>query len=551
MFLRKLLLLALFSCMTLVGWAQIDDEAAPQPTFESPYNTIYVHLYYLQPESEDAKIAGRALRGVAGEHGAKLAIKLKQILDGEGLRVLLGKLPENPDHIDSATGKFIYTPFPQQRPEIYLERTTGGRWLYSRETVSAIPKIHREVYPWGTDILLNSLPEIGTSEFLGLQLWQWISLAGLIMLVFLLHFIVSRLFSLFIRMATRTRIGKNHLARDIVWKIAKAASLLFVVYVAAIFLPVLQLPIELNTYLLTGVEIFQTYLLTLLAIRAVKFGRLYFQRITESTENELDNQLLPFIIRTINVIIITAGFLTILSIVGVNVAALIAGISIGGLALALAAQDTVKNLLGSIMIFVDRPFQIGDFISCGEIVGTVEEVGFRSTRIRTVDTSIIAVPNGKLADMVVDNLGVRTFRRFQTTIGVTYDTPPDLLEKYLAGLRELNQACAFTRNDLHYIYLNNLGGSSLDIMFVVYINTSAYDEQLAYGERLYFGIIRLAETLGIRIAFPSTAVYVEDFPEKQSLVPNYEQEMGQADQRLQQFLDNFKKQQTTEQDEAL
>lgn len=544
---RKFLILFLFICLPFFGQAQDD---APQPTFESPYNTMYVHLYYLQPEHQEPNISGKALRGVAGERGAKLAIKLKQVLDGEGLRVLLGKVPEDQEYKDTATGKFIYTPFPKERPEIYLERTVGGRWLYSRETVEAIPQMHREVYPWGTDMLLSLLPQIGTSKFLGLHLWQWISLGGLILLVFVLHFIVSRLFSFLIRMATRTQIGKNHFARDIVWKIAKALSLLVVVYAAAIFLPVIQLPIDLNTYLLTGVELFQTYLITLLAIRAVKFGRLYFQRITERTENNLDDQLLPFIIRTINVIIITAGFLTILGIVGVNVAALIAGISIGGLALALAAQDTVKNLLGSIMIFVDRPFQIGDFISCGEIVGTVEEVGFRSTRIRTVGTSLIAIPNGKLADMIVDNLGVRTYRRFKTNIGVTYDTPPDLLEKYVAALRELNQACSFTRNDLNYIYFNNLGGSSLDIMFVVYIDTTLYDEQLAYGEELYFAIIRLAHTLGIRIAFPSTTVYVEDFPEKQSLVPDYQEEMAQADSRMTKFLEDFKQQQAAKKEES-
>jgi MscS family membrane protein len=208
-------------------------------------------------------------------------------------------------------------------------------------------------------------------------------------------------------------------------------------------------------------------------------------------------------------VVIIGTIVQILSLMDVNVTALIAGISIGGLALALAAKDTVSNLIGSIMVFMDKPFQIGDYIEIGSMGGTVKEVGFRSTRIQTKDTSIISIPNGNIANTALTNKGVRVFRLFETMLGVTYDTNPDLIETFIEKLKKMIIDDPRVTNDDFYIALNGLGPSSLDILFRVYLNTSDYAGEIKIKEDLILNILRMAEELGVSFAFPSTSVYIE------------------------------------------
>ena len=178
----------------------------------------------------------------------------------------------------------------------------------------------------------------------------------------------------------------------------------------------------------------------------------------------MDEQLIPIIRRTLQGIVLAGGLIQVLSILEVNVTTLIAGISIGGLAIALAAQDTIKNLFGSLTIFMDKPFQIGDWINFSGVDGTVEEVGFRSTRVRTFANSLVYVPNGKLADMVVNNYGLRAFRRFKMTLTITYNTPPLLIEKYVEGVRAIIANHPAVRKPGFEVHLNSMSNSSLDIL---------------------------------------------------------------------------------------
>ena len=207
------------------------------------------------------------------------------------------------------------------------------------------------------------------------------------------------------------------------------------------------------------------------------------------------------------VIVIVSTFI-ILDLLNVNVTALIAGISIGGLALALAAKDTVQNLFGSAMIFIDRPFQVGDYILAGGHEGTVVEVGFRSTRIMQIDTSIVSIPNGAVADMPLTNLGVRLSRLFNITIGVTYETPPDLIQEYIARLKQLILDHPKTNDDPFYVNLSGLADSSISIMFRCQVQVESYAEDVVVKEELLFSIIRLAEEMGVEFAYPTTTVHM-------------------------------------------
>jgi MscS family membrane protein len=166
--------------------------------------------------------------------------------------------------------------------------------------------------------------------------------------------------------------------------------------------------------------------------------------------------------------VVAIGLLYVLQSLNFDITTLLAGISIGGIALALAAQDTLKNFFGSLMIFIDKPFQIGDWINFNEVDGTVEEVGFRSTRVRTFANSLVYVPNGKLADSTIDNFGLRQYRRFSTTISLTYDTPTALIRQFVDGLNEIVANHPDTRKDFWEVKLNTMGSHSLNIMFYIF-----------------------------------------------------------------------------------
>ena len=141
----------LFVCINV--FSQVTQ--APSPTLESPYNTVLVHLYYLQPGSYQPAIAGQTFQMTDSLKAQRLAIQLKQVLDGRGLFVHLNLLPQETDYIDSLTERPFYTPFPQELPEVYLEKT-DDKWYYSQQTANAIPKLHRDLYPFGTDFVNRS-----------------------------------------------------------------------------------------------------------------------------------------------------------------------------------------------------------------------------------------------------------------------------------------------------------------------------------------------------------------------------------------------------------
>ncbi|MEO1712040.1 MAG: mechanosensitive ion channel family protein, partial [Bacteroidota bacterium] len=274
-------------------------------------------------------------------------------------------------------------------------------------------------------------------------------------------------------------------------------------------LPMLQLPITVGPFVMTGLKIASSLIFMVGALTVVDIVVAYAKRFTSNTASKMDDQLLPIIRKGIQAVIVIGVLIQILRLLDFNVTALIAGVSIGGLALALAAQDTVKNLIGSAMIFVDRPFQIGDYIISGDFEGSVVQVGFRTTRIQTVDSSIIAVPNGTVANAAIRNLGIRTFRLYNTTLGVTYDTTAEQIEAFMEGLRTIIKEHPNVLEEGQVVKFSQFADSSLNIMFRARILVQTYDEELQVKEDLNLAILRLATDMGIGFAFPSTSVYIE------------------------------------------
>lgn len=448
-------------------------------------------------------------------------VKLKRFLDGKGVLVNAGEVPNDPDYIDTLhmdAHEYVITP---RFAELYLQKI-GDQWYLSEETVKNIPGLFERAFPFGSDKLLQYLPSDQT-KYLGLMLWQYLAILGLIVLSFVFHKVLNwGVHFLIVRILFK--VGKKKLATSYIRPVVRPLSLLVSLAVVAMFMPILQLPLQVSHYLSLAIGASLPFFGTLAAYKLVDIIALYFEKLAQKTESTLDDQLVPLFRKIAKTFVIVIGAVFVLANLNIKLVPLLATLSIGGLAFALAAQDTIKNFFGSLMIFVDKPFQVGQWITAQGIDGTVEEVGLRSTRIRTFSNSLIYVPNGKLADATIDNHGLRTYRRFSTQLAVTYDTPPELIEVFVDGLRQIVMEHPTTWKDNFHIYLNDLNSHSIDIKFYIFFELPTWGEELKARHDVILSILKLAHKLGVNFAFPTQTLHVQDLPGQPSLSPKYANE---------------------------
>ncbi|MEZ4775728.1 MAG: mechanosensitive ion channel family protein [Bacteroidia bacterium] len=485
-------------------------------SLETPQATVSRHLYYLQPETFNGSLAAETVFGddISDEDRLNVAVKIKDIFDARGDFVQLELIPNNPDFVDSVSGKQRYIIFPDKYPGIYVEKY-GNRWLYSQSTVNSIQVIYDQVFVIETEVLKDLTPTVAKKQFLGLQVWQYEGMLIILVVCLVIYLLFNWILGMVVRKVVPRFFDKSTIDTNTIPPLVKPMSwLLLVLLISHYFMPLLLLPIS-----------FGKTLSTLLKIAAPVFGVLVFYRLVEviasvfknlagRTSSTMDDQLVPLLTKSGKLVVVVFGIIFVLQNLGVNVNALLAGVSIGGLALALAAQDTVRNFIGSISIFVDRPFMIGEFIETSDFSGSVVEVGVRSTRLLAVDGALISIPNGKLADLVVTNHGVRTYRRYVTNISITYGTSPETIEKFVAGIREIVLAHPDTQKDNFVINFHEMADSSLNIYFSVFFNVTEFAKWLAARQDIFLSIMHLAKDMGVSFAFPSTSVYIESMPEK-------------------------------------
>ena len=484
----------------------------PLPELYSPRQTVAHHLIYLQDGEFDKSRSAQALdsTGVSQEELEELAVQLKQIYDGEAFFIDTAQIPNDPNYEDSL-GRNRFPVFAKY-PEIYVTKHDGS-WKYSRNTVWHIPQVHDKVFPFGSDLLVNISPQIGQKKVLGLRIWQYQGILIILVLAALSYWLLTRLFGILIRKVLPRVINTEWLDPKLIRPVARPLSLLLTLWLLFQFFPALLLPIGVSSYIAVGLKILMSIFGIVAAYRLVDLFSSLFLNLAGTTETTMDDQLIPLVSKLAKLIVGALGVLFVLQNLNVNVTALLAGISIGGLALALAAQETVKNFIGSITIFVDRPFQVGDFIESPQITGSVQEIGVRSTRIRAIDGALMSIPNGTLANLVITNHGIRSYRRYSTTLGLTYDTPKEKMETFVERAREIIVAHPMTRKEDNMVYFHEMGASSLDIFVVIYFEITAYADMLKGRQEIFLAIMEMAEEIGVGFAFPSTSVYIEQIPE--------------------------------------
>lgn len=234
--------------------------------------------------------------------------------------------------------------------------------------------------------------------------------------------------------------------------------------------------------------------------------REYITPLTQKTESDFDDQIVPIARKGVRSIIWILGIILALNNAGYDVAALLAGLGLGGLALAMAAKDTVANIFGGVTIFTDKPFKVGERIKINSYDGIVEEVGVRSTRIRTLEGRLIVVPNHYFTDNIVENVSSEPSRKVILKLGLTYDTPPEKMERAIEILREIkDNDAALSENT--WLTFDQYGDFSLGITFIYYIlpGNDIPDVQ----SRINLTILKRFNSEGLSFAFPTQTIYTQ------------------------------------------
>ncbi|MEA3283096.1 MAG: mechanosensitive ion channel family protein [Euryarchaeota archaeon] len=252
-----------------------------------------------------------------------------------------------------------------------------------------------------------------------------------------------------------------------------------------------------------------TFVALLLMLNLIDIVAYYMHQVTLKTETKLDEQLVPLVIKSLKVVVVTLTVLFLIQNLGGNVTSLLAGLGIGGLALALAAQDTVSNIFGSVTVFSDRSFHIGDWIRVDGVEGTVEDVGLRSTRIRRFDQALVTVPNSRFIKSEIVNFTRMKKRRIKFNLGVTYKTSRKQMEEVVEGIKEIIKEDSNFEHNFYMVHFTEFGAYSLDIFIYCFTKTTVWDEFLAVREQFNLKIMQLLEELGVEIAFPSQTIFVD------------------------------------------
>ena len=258
--------------------------------------------------------------------------------------------------------------------------------------------------------------------------------------------------------------------------------------------------------------------LTWLMLRLVDVFMRLLQQWTSRTDSTLDDQLVPLIGRAAKVAVGILAALMILQNFGYSVSGLIAGLGVGGLAVALAAQKTLADLFGSIMLLVDRPFVLGDWIRSpdGSIEGVVERIGFRSTRIRTFDQTLITIPNSRLADFVIDNVTLRPARRVWMTVRVPYRSTAEQMREIIGRIEAILRAHPeVDQESFLMVKFTDFGEYSREIMVYYFTVPTGWVDHLRIREEVNFRIVEALEEMGLSIAFPTQIVHLSQGPQVQ------------------------------------
>lgn len=548
------LAILLVACLTAPALADVTavapeapaQTAPPAPPIEAARRSprAVLEAFFERMGEDDKRAAAELLdmskvSAVAAEkRGPDLAYKLYQLIRASGdlpTSLLTGELlydtaPEETDYGQPWSLEAWLSDPTEEAQQLVIARQTDGGWRFSAETVTQIDALYERAETQRADeeeptslenastpeptktpevILREAFPESLRHTHFLLPTYQWILLGCLIpigrvvekatrlLLTPIGDFFLKRIDPEFIEAhETTARIWKP------VGRLANAAT--WVVGADLIGLPITVMSI------LSVVLRAITVVAGVLAVyRLLDLIAGYFSRRAKRRNRRSDDLVIPLATTTAKVVATLLGVVIAVASLSEELpATLIGGLGLGGVAIALASQETLSNFFGSITLLFDRPFEVGDWVRIDNLEGEVESLGFRSTKIRTGINSQVTVPNNKLASANIDNWGRRKYRRYLNKLGLEYGTPPERIEAFCEGVRELIRRHPHTRKDYYAAYFNDFGPSSLDILVVAYFEAPDWVTELRERHRLLADIARLADSLGVSFAFPTQTLHL-------------------------------------------
>lgn len=355
-------------------------------------------------------------------------------------------------------------------------------------------------------------------KYFGNTIADYAWLLGAIFFVFIFQKYISRYLSNILYRSVKRyveEISREELF-NLIYKPLRLTIHLLVIYVASTHI---EFPEEWNLAPIEkfGLRMFiqRTYLFILIVsitwifLRLVDFAGLVMMKKAEKTDSKQDDQIVLFLREILKIVVVGFSFFVVLGVVfKLDIGAIVAGLGVGGLALALAAKESLENLLASFTIFADKPFVVGDLVQVGTIIGTVEKVGFRSTRIRTLEKSYLTLPNKKMVDAELDNLTLRTFRRARFNFGLVYDTTQEQILAIVKDIQQYIDEHPRTNQDGKVRFVE-FGDSALEIMVEYFVDTMDWLVFLDVKQEINLKIMEIVKKHGSNFAYPTTTVYLQ------------------------------------------
>lgn len=397
--------------------------------------------------------------------------------------------------------------------EISLAKTKEG-WKFTPETIRTIEDYFHSVEKhkvvdgviaftnWKTKFK-NKFPEWTGETFVLMKNGQWAGLF-IISLLAISMFFISRIMASFYLKKNADNVNK-YASTFPIGLFAFALTIKFTVIFLELDIEILEIILRIN-YILLAFSIVWS------SLKIVDYISFHFEKKALISHNKFDDVLVPMLKKTAKVVVICFGGLLVAHSLTFDVASILAGLGIGGVAVALAAKDTISNLFGSVTVILDRPFSIGDYIVLEKnIEGTVEQVGFRSTRIRTPINSLITMPNSVLANLAIDNYGMRSFRRFKTILQLEYGPSEDKILEFIEKLRyHIQLSPAIEKLEVPaQVFINDLGESSINVLLNVYFIAPTAAIELEERHNLILEIMKIAKEVEVSFAYPTRTILMK------------------------------------------
>ena len=501
----------------------VDPKLAAQ--LANPQATLRTFLQAVNAKDEKLAASCLDLSGILAPDsglGWEYSVRLKNVID-RMWRVDYDLVPDDPElggyTLADSTGEDLIGEDAGDASKIELTQGEDGLWRFSPETLASIDDLwerwrSRDPVVGGDRVADETLsmwierqfpPPLHEQRFL-LRDYQWICLLVVIALGFVADLLVRQTLYLLTKVWFRyIHTDADHAAERKIWKPVGLLSQGIVWYVGS---TAIGLPPLMRTILVFGLKLFSVVAAVWTAFLMVDLLASYLGRKAAKSQTKFDDLLVPLISKSLKVVAFCVGVLLCAEWFNLPMTGLLGGLGIGGMALALASKDAVSNLFGSMTVLVDRPFEVGDWVITNGVEGTVEAVGFRSTRVRTFYNSQITVPNSLLTTAVVDNMGRRRYRRIKAMLGLQYDTTPEQMEAFCEGIRELLRRHPYTRKDYYHVYFNEYGDNSLNVLLYCFVECPDWSIELREKHRLFLDIFKLAAELGVQFAFPTRTLHM-------------------------------------------